>query len=124
MDDYYPPPIEVIRERLEQKRLEQARSFEATRPLPKRPPPANHDEFCARVREGTRKHHSQRALQDPATTPLRRIRVERGLTLAEASKAAGVPLTSWWRAERETANAATWAKIAESLDVPLDAVKP
>lgn len=135
---YAPPPLEVIwerilaaqreREALAQQAYEERR---AGRPLRRhRPPRSTSPEITRdRLRQGTRKHYADLARQDPDSSPLRLLRIERGLTLAEAAEAAGVGAhTTWWRAETASeahnVSAEVWAKIAAFLDVPVDEIRP
>lgn len=138
MGTYTPPPLEVIWERIlaaqrEREALaEQAyEARRAGRPLRRhRPPRSTSPEITReRLRQGTRKHYAELARHDPNTSPLRLLRIERGLTLAEAAEAAGVGAhTTWWRAEMPSearnVSAEVWAKIAAFLDVPVEELRP
>lgn len=70
--------------------------------------------------------HRARALAQTDLAPLRRVRLERGLTLDQAAKRALVSPRTFRRAEQEPdrVSAASWARIAHSLKLPPSALLP
>lgn len=70
--------------------------------------------------------HRARALEQAAIAPLRRVRLERGLTLDQAAKRALVSPRTFRRAEQdpESVSPPSWARIAASLKLPPAALLP
>ena len=69
--------------------------------------------------------HQRREAESTGASPLRLLRLSRGLSVQDAAYMAIVAERTWRRAEVEPkqVSAATWARIARSLSVPVDQIK-
>ena len=80
-----------------------------------------------KLRKSAKRQHRARQLAEGETSPLRRMRVERELTIPEAARLARVGERTWWRLEKaphEVVGVLSWERAAAAFRVPVAAILP
>lgn len=79
-----------------------------------------------RISRAVFEQRKARTLADGEVSPLRRLRLERGLSMSELARRALVGETTIRRAELtpEQVAPASWTRLAVALDVPAEAILP
>lgn len=83
-------------------------------------------EHARRIRIGIMRRNQRLAFADPSTSPLRRERLRRELTISELAERAGVARNTLHNAElaRHGTLTDTYGKLAKALGVPVDVIQP